>query len=78
MNDPPMAFGSVQYIWNKISWHLWNSEQLTNLTREESKINMGNNEQLCVNKKNWGFDVHGDNYCVVKMFVERQCVSKEK
>jgi hypothetical protein len=49
MNDPPMAFGSVQYIWNKISWHLWNSEQLTNLTREESKINMGNNEQLCVN-----------------------------
>jgi hypothetical protein len=31
---------------------------------------MGNSEQLCVNKELWGFDAHGDNYCVMKMFVE--------
>jgi len=31
-------------------------------------------EQLCVNKKLQGFDAHVDNYCVMKMFIERQCV----
>ncbi len=35
---------------------------------------MGNNEQLCVDKGLQGFDVHGDNYCVVKIFIERQCI----
>jgi hypothetical protein len=49
---------------------------LENLTREDFGVNIGNNEQLCVNKKLQSFNVHGDNYCVVKMFVEWQCISK--
>jgi hypothetical protein len=35
---------------------------LENLTREEFGVNMGNNEQLCVNKEQEDFDVHGNNY----------------
>jgi hypothetical protein len=31
---------------------------------------MGNSEQICVNKELQGFGVHGDNYYVMKMFVE--------
>jgi hypothetical protein len=49
---------------------------MENLTKEEFGIYMGISEQLCVNKKFRGFDAHGDNYCVVKMFVEWQCISK--
>jgi hypothetical protein len=47
-----------------------------NLTKEEFGVNMGNNEQLCVEKGLQGFDAHGDNYYVMKMFVELQCISK--
>jgi hypothetical protein len=49
---------------------------LDSLTREEFGANMGNSGKLCVNKELQGFDVHGDNYCVMKMFIEHQCVSK--
>jgi hypothetical protein len=34
-------------------------------------VNTGNNEQRYVNKELQGFNVHGDNYRVMKMFVER-------
>jgi hypothetical protein len=46
------------------------------LTKEEFGENMGNNEQLCVDKELQGFDVHGDKFYVIKMFVELQCISK--
>jgi hypothetical protein len=49
---------------------------LENLTKEEFRVNMGNNEQLCVDKELQGFDAHGDNYYVMNFFVELQCISK--
>jgi hypothetical protein len=49
---------------------------LENLTKEEFGENMGNNEQLCVNKELRGFDVHGEKLYVMKMFVELQHISK--
>jgi hypothetical protein len=37
---------------------------------------MGNNEQLCVDKELHDFHVHGDKCCVIKMFIEQQCISE--
>ncbi len=31
---------------------------------------MGNSEQLCVNKELGGFDVYGNNYCVMKCLLK--------
>ncbi len=75
VNDPPMAFSLAQYIQNKISLCLWNLEQLKNLKRYKFGINMDNNEQLCVNKELWGFDVCRYSFSVMKMFVEWLCIS---
>jgi hypothetical protein len=43
---------------------------LVNLTRGEFGVNMGNSEQLCVNKELGGFDVYGNNYCVMKCLLK--------
>ncbi len=72
MNNPPMALNHVQYIRNIISRH--HSEELENLTKEEFGINMGDSEQLCVNKEHGSFDGHGDNYCLMKCSLNNNAI----
>jgi hypothetical protein len=42
--------------------------------REESKINMGNSGQLCVNTKLRSFNACKDSFCVMKMFFQWKCI----
>jgi hypothetical protein len=76
-NEQPTNGNQFGLVYLKqISQCFWNSKELENLTKEEFGANMGNNEQLCVYKELWGFDVQGNNYYVMKMFVELQSISQ--